>query len=249
MNKTKYIYGYHSIVGLIKHNPQLIKSLHLDSKRQDKRAIELVAYAKEHNLDIIYCDHVELNKLVGADAVHQGFVATIGQEPKALSLDDLCKVLDTEPNAIVLMLDGITDPHNLGAIIRTAECFGVKAIILPKNNSANTSSIIVSKTSSGAVYYIPIIMVNNLAQTIDRLKKIDFWVAATVLAEDSISLFDFKPHPKMIWILGNESLGVRRLVRESSDYLITIPNYGVTQSLNVSVAAGVILSYNIRYQQ
>ncbi|HMT02493.1 MAG TPA: 23S rRNA (guanosine(2251)-2'-O)-methyltransferase RlmB [Burkholderiales bacterium] len=137
----------------------------------------------------------------------------------------------------------MTDPQNLGAIIRTADCFNVDAIILPKNNSANVDNAIVSKTSSGAINFIPIITVNNISQTIENLKKNDFWIAGTSLSPNSINLFNFKPQSKLVWVMGSESTGMRRLTTESCDYLVTIPTSGTTQSLNVSVATGIVLAY------
>ncbi|MBP9742361.1 MAG: RNA methyltransferase, partial [Burkholderiales bacterium] len=132
---------------------------------------------------------------------------------------------------------------NLGAIIRTAECFGVDAIILPKNNSANINNAIVAKVSSGAINNLAIITVNNLAQAMEELKDHGFWIAGTGLAKDAINLFEFKFDGKLAWVMGNEGSGMRRLVQEHCDYVVTIPLLGNTQSLNVAVATGIVLAY------
>lgn len=241
----EYIYGYHNITGLLGSKPQLIKALYLDEARKDKRVKLIQSVAALHKLNIHYISSTKLDKLVGSNIIHQGFIAQLEPVVKQnLNLDELLTKFKTQSQTTILILDGVTDPHNLGAIIRTAECFGCSAIILPKNNSANPSNSAVAKVSSGAIHYIPIVVVNNLAMAINKLKQHDFWIAGTVLAEESINLFDFKPTAKMAWVVGSESLGVRRLVMENCDYLVNIPTSGVTQSLNVSVATGVILSYN-----
>jgi 23S rRNA (guanosine2251-2'-O)-methyltransferase len=119
----------------------------------------------------------------------------------------------------------------------------VYAIIVPKNNSANIDNPLVAKASSGAVNTTTVITVNNLSQAIDQLKQHDFWIAGTALSPNATNLFDFKCNKKIAWVLGNEGSGMRRLVSENCDYLVTIPMQGVTGSLNVSVAAGVVLAY------
>ncbi len=236
-----YIYGFHSVLAAISNSLDNIDHILIDSNRNDKRLNNLLELIKNHKISFKYVK--DLDKLVGENT-HQGVAAAIKSHiSKPTELKDLLNNLDKEDNAIILILDGITDVHNFGAIIRSAECFGVQAIIVPKNNSANINNPIVAKVSSGAVNTIPIITVNNLSRSIEQLKEHDFWIAGTALAENSINLFEFKCNKKIAWVMGNEGSGMRRLVTENCDYLVTIPMQGTTQSLNVSVATGVVLAY------
>jgi 23S rRNA (guanosine2251-2'-O)-methyltransferase len=195
---------------------------------------------KAHNIKFKYV--TDLDRLTGSDK-HQGVAAVINAKTTRLDFKQLLKNLDARDDGIILILDGITDVHNFGAIIRSADCFGVYAIIVPKNNSANIDNPLVAKASSGAVNTTTVITVNNLSQAIDQLKQHDFWIAGTALSPNATNLFDFKCNKKIAWVLGNEGSGMRRLVSENCDYLVTIPMQGVTGSLNVSVAAGVVLAY------
>ena len=242
------IFGFHSIEALIQANSARIEYLLIDNKRNDKRLINLINSAEEHKIRIENSDSKHLDKLT-TNANHQGVVAYLKPAQTNLDIKQLLVNLENKPNVIVLILDGITDPHNLGAIIRSADCFGVDAVIIPKDNSANSTNPLIAKTSSGAVNYIPVITVNNLTRAIDQLKEHQFWVAGTSLTKDSINLFDFKHNGRLAWVLGSEGTGIRRLIAENCDYLVTIPMLGATQSLNVSVTAGVILAYTQFMQQ
>lgn len=238
-----FIYGFHSINAYLEQDASNIEIIYVDDNRKDKRINNLGEKAKSNQIIIKHIKSDVLAKLCNA-AQHQGVVAKVTRLlNQTYSLDELINSITHKKNAIILILDGITDPHNLGAIIRTSDCFGVDGIILPQNNSANPNNATVIKSSSGATQYIPIVIVNNLSRTIHTLKQHDFWIAGTSLAKDSISLTDFKHDGKIAWVMGNEGNGLRRLVAENCDYLVTIPMYGKTQSLNVSVATGVILTY------
>jgi 23S rRNA (guanosine2251-2'-O)-methyltransferase len=261
----KFIYGFHSINAYLEQNitdstdtsnpdshaPNVtsIETIYIDNSRKDKRINDLVTNAQKKHIPLKQVTHAELDKLCNNNK-HQGVVAkitnSINQSHNQVhTLNELIdKIqLQNKPNAAILILDGITDPHNLGAIIRTADCFGVDGIILPQNNSANINNAVVAKTSSGAVKHIPVIMVTNLSRAISTLKQNDFWIFGTSLTPDSISLTEFNHSGKTVWVMGNEGTGLRRLVAENCDYLVNIPMYGNTQSLNVSVATGVILAY------
>lgn len=238
---SKYIYGFHSITTYIKNHPHNIEMIYCDNSRQDKRQQELVALAKENNIALTKVPAIELNNLTKT-TTHQGAAAKVKSITQP-TLKEILINLENKKNAQILILDGITDPQNFGAIIRTADCFGVDAIIIPKDNSANTDSAIVDKTSSGAINNIAVISVNNLSQAMELLKEYEFWIAGTSLGKNSINLFDFKFEGKLAWVMGSEGTGIRRLVQETCDYLVTIPMQGNTQSLNVSVATGVVLAY------
>ncbi len=236
---SKIIYGFHSVSNYIKTTPNLVEEVYIDNNRQDKRQQELSNLANECNIKLVSKTVNELNTLVKSK-IHQGVVAKV-KPPTKMTLNEVISGLNT--TAQILILDGITDPQNLGAIIRTAECFGVDAIILPKDNSANIDNLSVAKTSSGAVNNVPVVTVNNLSQAMDTLKEHEFWIAGTCLDKKSVNLFEFKFQGKIAWVMGSEGSGIRRLVMENCDYLVTIPLKGTTQSLNVSVATGVVLAY------
>lgn len=242
---SKQIYGFHSVNPLLWQNPAAIEVVYLDNKRQDKRATEIMELVHQHNVPLELVSGAKLDKLCGTSK-HQGIVALLNvsssSSAKELNLKALMGELAELNSATIMVLDGITDPHNLGAIIRSCDCFGVNAIILPKDNSATVNAT-VAKVSSGAINHVPVLVVNNLARTLDEIKEHGFWIAGTTLTERSVNLFEFTPDKKMVWVMGSEGEGIRRLVAESCDYLVSIPMSGSTQSLNVSVAAGVVLSY------
>lgn len=237
------VYGFHSISPLVWQNPDAIEIIYLDGKRQDKRSQDLLSAAKDAGVVVEMVSSSKLDK-ISATNKHQGVVALLIEQvsKKDLNIKSVLNDLQDKDTSIIIVLDGITDPHNLGAIIRSCDCFGVDAIVLPKDNSASINPT-VAKVSSGAINNVPIVVVNNLARTLEEIKDFGYWIAGTTLADSSVNLFDFKPDNKIVWVMGSEGDGIRRLVAESCDHLVSIPMYGKTQSLNVSVAAGVVLSY------
>jgi len=239
------VYGFHSVEALLKNKPESIEVVYIDDERQDKRLQVLVGLINDAGLKINLTRGASLDK-ISAGARHQGVIAVINTDDSSslpsLTLKQLLDGVSVKENSIVIVLDGVTDPHNLGAIIRTCDCFGVDAVIIPKDNSANINAT-VAKTSAGAVNYVPVIIVNNLARTLEELKESGYWIAGATLAEGSVDLFGFVPDKKIVWVMGSEDKGIRRLVAEGCDYLVSIPMQGHTQSLNVSVASGVVLSY------
>jgi 23S rRNA (guanosine2251-2'-O)-methyltransferase len=246
---SNLVYGFHSVSPIIWQDPATIRVLYIADKRQDRRMQELIALAQEKQIDCQVVSQNQLDKLCG-NSKHQGVAAeltsTLAQHN--LSFKALVAKLAEVDAATIMVLDGVTDPHNLGAIIRSCECFGVAAVILPKDNSASVNAT-VAKVAAGALKHVPVVVVNNLARSLDELKESGFWIAGTTLAPQSVDLFKFTPTSKMVWVMGSEGQGIRRLVAESCDYLVSIPMVGTTQSLNVSVAAGVVLSYSHYCQQ
>lgn len=243
-----FIYGFHSIIACIKNSKNSsseIITIYYDQKRKDSRLNQLAQLARSNNIQIKAVDAAKLDQLVTEGKTHQGVVAETLTPDKfvATTLEEFIHAHANKKEAIVLILDGVTDPQNLGAIIRSADCFNVDAIIIPKNNSANPNNATVAKSSSGAIFHLPIIIVNNLTSTIDKLKQQEFWIAGTALGDTAVNLFDFKFTGKLVWVVGNEGRGIRRLVQENCDYLVTIPMLGKTQSLNVSVATGIVLAH------
>jgi len=245
MKELQLIYGFHSVEAALNNNSSGISRILFDSQRHDKRCTSLLRLAQNSQVKIEHVNCQVLDQL-SHNANHQGVVAELNQSQTnktTLTFKELLLAIKDKNNAIVLVLDGITDPHNLGAIIRSAECFGVDAVIIPKDNSANANNPTVVKVSSAATNYIPVITVNNLVTAINELQEHEFWVAGTSLGDKSVSLFEFKPPGRIAWVMGSEGDGIRRLVADNCDYLVSIPLYGNTESLNVSVATGVVLAY------
>ena len=244
MNKN--IYGFHSVMAILKDNASCVDVIYVDKNRKDKRVTDLINLAEGNNTIIKIVESKVIDKLA-LNASHQGVIAlckssVLDLARQNMTLNELLDILETKSDAVIMILDGITDPHNLGAIIRTCDCFAVDAVIIPKDNSASINST-VDKVSSGAVNNIPIITVNNLVTCMEKLQSSGFWLAGTSLTDESVELYKFKPSQKIAWVMGSESTGLRRLVSETCDYLVSIPMLGKTQSLNVSVATGVVLSY------
>ncbi|MDD3266219.1 MAG: 23S rRNA (guanosine(2251)-2'-O)-methyltransferase RlmB [Burkholderiales bacterium] len=239
------IFGFHSVNPLVWQQAESIEVLYIDNKRNDKRATELIKIAEEKNILIELVSNKYLDNLIKSNK-HQGVIAKLAEEmskAKTYTLKGVLTDLEAKSNSTIVVLDGITDPHNFGAIIRTCDCFGVDAVIISKDNSVGVNAT-VAKVSSGAINNIPVVVVNNLVTALDDIKEHGYWIAGTTLNERSVSLFEFKPDNKMVWVMGSEGSGLRRLVAETCDHLVSIPMFGNTQSLNVSVAAGVVLSYS-----
>lgn len=243
------IFGFHSVNPLIWQQSDTIEILYIDNKRNDKRATELIKIAKEKNILIELVSNKYLDNLIKSNK-HQGVIVKLLEElskDKTYTLKGILADLKEKANSTIVVLDGVTDPHNFGAIIRTCDCFGVDAVIIPKDNSVGVNAT-VAKVSSGAINNVPVIVVNNLVTALDEIKEHGYWIAGTTLNEKSVDLFKFKPDNKMVWVMGSEGSGLRRLVAETCDHLVSIPMFGDTQSLNVSVATGVVLSYS-KYSQ
>lgn len=205
---------------------------------------EVIKLAKQKRIKIVELSKDKFKELA-KDQNTQGIIAKIS-DIKFHTLDEIIEIAKTKKkHPFLVLLDNIQDPHNLGAIIRTAECFAVDAVIIPKDNSANIDNI-ATKTSSGAVEYVPLVKVTNVSQSIDELKKNGFWIVGTSShAEKKINelKFDFP----ITLVLGNEGEGMRKLTESKCDFLIRIPLYGKIESLNVSVSAAILI-YEIRKQ-
>ncbi len=235
-NSDSYIYGRKPILELLSFNPASLKEIYISTSFSDQQIKELIESKKIKNKSI---SAQELDKFVGM-ANHQGIVAKIIAK-QAVDLNQLIKFsLGEEGNKILLILDQIQDPHNLGAIFRVAEATGIDGIIISKANSSPITAS-VRKVSAGATEFLKYSLVANLAQTIEKLKKEGFWILGTSLDEKSKSVlgFDF-PLPIAI-VLGSEGTGMRALTKSLCDYLVQIPMQGKIQSLNVNQAASIVL--------
>ena len=213
-----------------------VTEIYLDENRKDARAKDLVLAAERAGVALMRVPAKRLDGFYGG-ARHQGVVAIAFDKPARESLEDLLDTLKEPP--LLLVLDGVTDPHNLGACLRVADAAGVHAVIAPKDRAAGIGAT-VSKVASGAAESVPYYMVTNLARSLDELKERNIWiVGADERAEKT--LYGAELPEAMAWVLGAEGEGMRRLTRERCDLLVRIPMRGSVASLNVSVASGVCL--------
>jgi 23S rRNA (guanosine2251-2'-O)-methyltransferase len=247
VSEGSIVFGLHAVRTLLQQRPERASLLLLQKGREDARATELLHIAQQAGVRIEWRDARELEKLAGSDH-HQGACLQI-RAMGALGEGALDELLDraTAP-PLLLVLDGVQDPHNLGACLRTADAAGVTAVIVPRDRAAGLSPT-VRKVASGAAETMPLIQVTNLARTLRWLKEREIWIVGTDgQAEKSLyaisSTGSFKG-PLAI-VLGAEGAGLRRLTRESCDALVNIPMRGVVESLNVSVATGVVLYEAVR---
>ena len=237
----KLLFGFHAVTVRLKVAPKSIRELHVDATRRDQRMKQFLAKVEEAGLKVIESDDDKLQKMCGTHR-HQGVVARVEVIQQTNSLDDLLDGL-TEP-ALLLVLDGITDPHNLGACLRVADGAGVHAVIAPKDHAVGINAT-VAKVASGAAETVPYFMVTNLARTLNELKERNIWIIGTSDdAPQTIYQADLKGPVALV--LGAEGDGMRQLTRKTCDALVSIPMKGAVESLNVSVASGVCLYEALR---
>lgn len=240
---NNYIYGIHAITSSLENSPDAITTLYVSSTRHDDKLAKIIALAEKQHITIEYVNKTILENLVG-NVTHQSVVAAI-ENKKSYTEEDLEDILDklTSP-ALLLILDGVQDPHNLGACLRSANAAGVHAVIAPKDRAASLTPT-ARKIACGAAETTPFIQVTNLARTLRSLKQQNIWLYGMAEGADK-SLFaaDFK-FPTAL-VLGAEGTGVRRLTKDHCDELLNIPMAGTVSSLNVSVAAGICLFEVVR---
>ena len=242
----KVIFGFHAVGVRMKTAPQSVVELHVDASRRDVRMRQFMQRAQDSGMRIIPSDGLRLAKLCGSHG-HQGVVARVQALPQGHSLDDHLDQLTAEQIPLLLVLDGVTDPHNLGACLRVADGAGAHAVIAPKDHAVGLNAT-VAKVASGAADTVPYFMVTNLARTLNELKERGIWIAgAAGEAQNSLYSIDFK-QPIAI-VMGSEGKGLRRLTREHCDYLMSIPMAGALSSLNVSVATGLCLFEAVRQRR
>lgn len=236
MSNIRLIFGFHAITSRLRQNPDSIREIFLDAGRRDQRARDLAKLAETQGTRLISCDGARLTSMAGG-ARHQGVAANIDATRSHVDIEDVLDTL-TEP-ALLLVLDGVQDPHNLGACLRVADAFGVHAVIAPKDRAVGLTAT-VHKVASGAADTVPYISVTNLARTLRDLKQRGIWIIGTAADADS-DLNSIKFDGPVAWVLGAEGEGMRRLTRETCDQLVSIPMLGSVESLNVAVSAGICL--------
>lgn len=239
----KLLFGFHAVTVRLKVAPHSVRELYVDATRRDQRMRQFLVKANDAGVAVIEADDARLQQLAGTHR-HQGVVARVEAVQNAHSLDDLLDGLSEPP--LLLVLDGITDPHNLGACLRVADGAGAHAVIAPKDHAVGVNAT-VAKVASGAAETMPYFMVTNLARTLGELKERSIWVVGT---SDNAprGLYEADLKGPTALVLGAEGSGMRQLTRKHCDELVSIPMMGGVESLNVSVASAVCL-YESRRQR
>jgi 23S rRNA (guanosine2251-2'-O)-methyltransferase len=233
-----WVYGLHAVLAVLERAPERILELMLGQARDDQRMALLRERARQLGLRVQPVTNDAIVNLLG-DVVHQGAVAVV-RPLSPLDESGLIGALDAvAEDPLLLVLDGVTDPHNLGACLRTADAAGAHALVIPRDRSASVDGA-VRKVAAGAAEFVPVASVTNLARTLDRLKARGIWVVGTDSGAGQ-SIFSADLKRPLALVLGAEGAGMRRLTRERCDFLVRIPMAGSIESLNVSVAAGVAL--------
>ncbi len=241
MSAPKILFGFHAVGVRLKTAPQSVVEIYYEPTRRDARMRQFLERAREAGARLIEADGLRIAKLSGNHG-HQGVAARVEAITQVRSLDELLEQL-TVP-ALLLVLDGVTDPHNLGACLRVADGAGAHAVIAPKDHAVGVNAT-VAKVASGAAETMPYFMVTNLARTLGELKERNIWcIGASDDAPTTLYQADLKGPVALV--LGAEGTGLRQLTRKTCDSLIRIPMLGAVESLNVSVASGVCLYEAVR---
>lgn len=240
-SNNRTLFGFHAVGVRLRIAPKTVHEVHIEAERRDARMRQFLQKAAAAGASIVESDEPTLTRLCGTKA-HQGVVARVSPLPQTKSLDDLLDGVEGLP--LLLVLDGVTDPHNLGACLRVADAAGVQALIAPKDHAVGVNAT-VAKVASGAAETVPYFMVTNLARTLNELKERGITIVGT--AEDApIHLYEAELQGPVALVLGAEGPGMRQLTRKTCDVLVRIPMLGGVESLNVSVASGVCLFEAVR---
>ena len=244
-SSPKVLFGFHAVGVRLKTAPQSIVEIYYEPTRRDARMRQFLERAKEAGVRLIEADGLRIAKLAGTQG-HQGVAARVEALAQTRSLDELLEQLEADgvQNPLLLVLDGVTDPHNLGACLRVADGAGAHAVIAPKDHAVGINAT-VAKVASGAAETMPYFMVTNLARTLNELKERNIWIIGT--SDDAPqSLYQADLKGPVALVLGAEGAGMRQLTRKTCDALVNIPMKGGVESLNVSVASGVCLYEALR---
>jgi 23S rRNA (guanosine2251-2'-O)-methyltransferase len=241
MSRSRIVFGFHAVTVLLRQRPEAVLELHAGAERSDGRMRDLLKLAEQKRVRVMTATAERLDGLAGHGR-HQGVVTLVAEARQSHSLDDTLDAVDGPP--LLLVLDGIQDPHNLGACLRVADAAGVSAVVAPKDRAVGLNAT-AAKVASGAAETVPYFPVTNLARTLRELKERNIWIVGTdESAKDDLFTAEF---PEAVaWVLGSEGEGMRRLTREHCDFLVRIPMQGMVESLNVSVAAGIVLFESVR---
>lgn len=242
MKHVETIYGVHAVKSMLTRHPQRVLTVRLTDSRDDPRAREIEALAKKSGRTVQRVDARALKQTLG-DVAHQGVVADVEPLPP-WNEDDLLTALQTARDPLLLVLDGVQDPHNLGACLRTADACGALAVVIPKDRAAQLNAT-ARKVAVGAAETTPVVAVTNLARALKLLKDAGLWiVGADAEGPQLAHEADLKGSTALV--LGAEGAGLRQLTRQTCDFVVRLPQLGSVESLNVSVAAGMLLYEAVR---
>lgn len=233
---VRLIHGFHAVTAKLRHDPEGVREIYLAAGRQDGRSRDLVQLADSRGVRIVSVDAARLDGMAKGER-HQGVVAKVSAQQKFVTVDDVLDGLNEPP--LLLVLDGVTDPHNLGACLRVADAAGAHAVIAPKDRACGLNATAI-KVASGAADTVPYIVVTNLARSLREIKERGIWTIGAA-GEATKDLYAIEQKGALAWVLGAEGEGLRRLTRETCDELAKIPMFGAVESLNVSVASGICL--------
>ncbi|HKJ83708.1 MAG TPA: 23S rRNA (guanosine(2251)-2'-O)-methyltransferase RlmB [Mariprofundaceae bacterium] len=239
----KVLAGIHAVKHALEAS-EALETLLVEKGRQHPRLNELVHLARKAGVRVSFVPKAALQRQAGGVS-HQGVVAEVAADGPVLSFNEWIESVDIAAAPMVLLLDQVTDPHNLGACIRTAEAAGCAGVVIPKDHAADLGSPVVAKSACGALSRLPVMRVTNLVRTIQALQEKGFWIVG-LAGEAQDSLYDARLDGAVGMVMGGEGKGLRRLVRDSCDHLVRIPMPGRVESLNVSVATGVALFEMVR---
>ena len=247
---TELVFGYHATESLIRQRPGHIQALMVQADRNDKRMQALNDLAQSQGVAITRCTKSDLDAVTSGR--HQGVIARLQQGASheaagQTSESDMMAMVVAAERPLLLILDGVTDPHNLGACLRSADAAGVTAVVFPKDKSADVNDV-ARKVASGAAETVPWVRVTNLARTMEHLKQAGVWIIGAS-GEVPETLHDQDLTVSCALVLGSEGSGMRRLTRESCDFMVSLPMAGAVSSLNVSVAAGICLFEAVRQRR
>jgi 23S rRNA (guanosine2251-2'-O)-methyltransferase len=255
MSSPKVLFGFHALGVRLKTAPRSIIEIYYEPTRRDARMRQFLEKVAQEGIKLVEADGLRLSKLAGSHG-HQGVAARVQEIKQVHSLDELLENLEAANAAIpaeqrvqplILVLDGVTDPHNLGACLRVADGAGAHAVIAPKDHAAGINAT-VAKVASGAAETVPYFMVTNLARTLNELKERNIWIIGTSDAATQ-TLYQADLKGAIALVLGAEGDGMRQLTAKTCDQLVSIPMQGAVESLNVSVASGVCLYEALRQRQ
>lgn len=236
--------GFHAVGARLRHAPETIDAIYVDARRHDGRMADLQQRAAQLRVRCVAVDAERLRGMAG-DAPHQGVVAVASELDRSHTLDDVIAAIGSQ--SLLLLLDGVTDPRNLGACLRVADAAGVQAVIVPRDRSATLTPAAL-KAAAGGAEAVPLIAVTNLARAMDQLHEAGVQLIGAA-GEAETAIFDVDLTGRIAWALGAEGSGLRRLTRERCDVLARIPLAGAVGSLNVSVAAGICLFEAVRQRR
>ena len=245
MAQQEWLYGIHALDAVLTREPERLIEMYVLKGRDDERLTNIINQARRFGVSIQFCNRKVLDDKVQGEQ-HQGVVAR-AKPGKQFDEKDLADIVAASDSPFLLVLDGVTDPHNLGACLRTADAAGVDAVVVPRDKSAKLTAT-VRKVACGAAEVIPLVQVTNLARALKDLQQSGVWIVGTA-GEAEQTLYDSKMTGPMALVMGAEGKGMRRLTREHCDELVKLPMAGSVSSLNVSVATGICLYEIVRQRQ